>query len=464
MMEWRGVLLGVCFLGMPAVHDVFGALHFGLTSAVKKRGEELHDKVQEQRAGLAVSAGSDQSVSIASLVTLSGSAVDQGTGGVLTYLWTQTAGPAVTINSSNTVTTTFTPAEASTYTFQLAVSQGNLTGADAVNVLARGIQSGNYYVDIYYQDRVSSGTILFYDQLESGNNGLLEVNMAGQTVWDYRIPSAYLQTSTIGMDVEKLANGNYLFFTGNGIYEINSSGVLQSSYSVTKISHDAQRLPNGNTLYNYGKGDQYGDAQMTMINSTGGVVWQWYAKDHPGYYTIPSSTSTEEFTHANAVIWRSTNSFFIDLRNLDMTLEVDRNGDIIWLMDWSVYGGDVDPHEPDILSDGNMLICLQKNSPYVAVEINTTTKQAVWTYANTRLRTARDCDRLGNGDTMIVAVDTGGTLNSTNDDYSVMLEVTSGGDIVWRMTLNTVAASSSPGYFFKAERLPPDWTKSTTAD
>ena len=156
-------------------------------------------------------------------------------------------------------------------------------------------------------------------------------------------------------------------------------------------------------------------------------------------------------------------SIFVNLRNQFETLEVDADGNIVWEMDWSVYGSNVDPHEPDILPNGNLLICLQNDSAYAAVEIDRDTKEEVWTYPKGTLRTARDCDRLPNGNTLIVAVDTGGTSAMT-DDYSVMLEVTEAGETVWRMTANTKATGQSPGYFYKAERLTAGWTPSTTAD
>ncbi|HEX8697680.1 MAG TPA: PKD domain-containing protein, partial [Myxococcaceae bacterium] len=53
-----------------------------------------------------VNAGADQTVEEGVTVTLSGSAVDPD-GDTLTYAWTQTAGPSVTLNSANTATASF---------------------------------------------------------------------------------------------------------------------------------------------------------------------------------------------------------------------------------------------------------------------------------------------------------------------------------------------------------------------
>ena len=441
---------------------IYAGFHFGLINAAKKKVEKLDEKISDKTksAVMTVTAGADQTVFIGSDVTLNGSVCNTPAGTTLTYIWSQIAGPTVTLAGANTAAAAFSPGETGAYTFQFAVNDGTSTHTDTTNVTAQGIQSGNFYVDVYYKAQVSSGTTLFYDTLETGHYRLVEVNMRGETAWEYNIPTVYLSTPTIGLDVEKLANGNYLFLTGSGIYEINGAGALQWSYLTTKISHDVQRLPGGGTLYNFGYNDVYADTQMTIVNPAGAVVWSWAAKDH-----IPDDhISDNGWTHANAVIWQSADSIFINLRNQYKTLEVDASGNIVWEMDWSGYGADVDPHEPDILANGNMLICLQNDSPYVAVEISTITKLAVWTYANTRLRTARDCDRLPNGNTLIVAVNNNGTSGVFTDDYSTMLEVTSGGQIVWRMTANTKPVGQAPGYFYKAERLYTGWTPSLTAD
>jgi hypothetical protein len=398
---------------------------------------------------LTVNAGADQAVNIGATVTLSGSGSSSANGDTLTYSWAQTSGLTVTLSGSNIVTPTFSAGEPGTYVFTLSISNGSLTSTDSATVTAQSIQSGNYLVDVYYKDLVAGGTTLLYDTADSSNPKLIEVDMTGQVVWQYAIPSAYRQASTIGLDVDKLTNGNYLFLTGSGIYEIDSAGNLISSVAETKISHDIQRLPNGDTIYIFGNSDTYNDAQVKRVNSAGTLVWSWYAKDH----IANDGVSAQGWTHANAVIWESTDSIYINLRNQYKTLKVDSSGNILWEMDWSTFGTDVDPHEPDILDNGNMLICLQNDSPYVAVEINTSTKQNVWTYANTSLRTTRDCDRLPNGNNLIVAVNNGGTASTTADDYSTILEITSGGQIVWRLTLNTLVVGQSPGYFYKGQRL-----------
>jgi hypothetical protein len=69
-------------------------------------------------------AGPDQIALIGTLVTLDGSGSSDADGDPLTYLWTQTGGPAVTLSDETAVSPTFTPMVAGIYTFNLVVYDG----------------------------------------------------------------------------------------------------------------------------------------------------------------------------------------------------------------------------------------------------------------------------------------------------------------------------------------------------
>jgi hypothetical protein len=71
-------------------------------------------------------AGSDRTVNVGSLVTLDGSASSDPDNGPapLSFTWTQTAGPTVTLTGVNTATPTFTPTVVGDYTFSLVVNDG----------------------------------------------------------------------------------------------------------------------------------------------------------------------------------------------------------------------------------------------------------------------------------------------------------------------------------------------------
>ncbi len=82
-----------------------------------------------------VDAGLDQSVVAGSLVTLSGNGTDPE-GGLLSYLWTQTGGTAVTLSDETNKSTTFTaPPHADSLTFELKVEDdGDNLAIDVVAV------------------------------------------------------------------------------------------------------------------------------------------------------------------------------------------------------------------------------------------------------------------------------------------------------------------------------------------
>ena len=90
-------------------------------------------------------AGSTQTVTVGTLVMLNGSgSFDPNTPPLpLTFQWTQTSGPAVTLTGANTATPSFTPTQTGTYVFSLVVNNGVLNSAAAsvtITVTASALQ------------------------------------------------------------------------------------------------------------------------------------------------------------------------------------------------------------------------------------------------------------------------------------------------------------------------------------
>jgi MYXO-CTERM domain-containing protein len=87
-------------------------------------------------------AGLDQTVYERNLVTLDGrGSTDQEPDTALVYAWEQTAGPAVVLAGANTAQPTFTPEVLvdSVLSFQLTVSDGELTSTDTVSVAVKNV-------------------------------------------------------------------------------------------------------------------------------------------------------------------------------------------------------------------------------------------------------------------------------------------------------------------------------------
>ncbi|OAI19558.1 MULTISPECIES: PKD domain-containing protein [Methylomonas] len=81
-------------------------------------------------------AGSDRIAGLNSLVTLDGSASDDPEPGpaALSYQWLQTAGTPVALSNADSPTPSFTPLQAGTYAFRLAVDDGQLSAYDEVGI------------------------------------------------------------------------------------------------------------------------------------------------------------------------------------------------------------------------------------------------------------------------------------------------------------------------------------------
>lgn len=105
--------------------------------------ERLTDTTQtaitvDENQAPAADAGSDQTVDEGATITLDASASSDPDGDELSYSWTQTGGPDVTLSDASSATPSFDapaePQQAQTYTFQVAVSDGQATTTDTVNV------------------------------------------------------------------------------------------------------------------------------------------------------------------------------------------------------------------------------------------------------------------------------------------------------------------------------------------
>jgi len=312
------------------------------------------------------------------------------------------------------------------------------------------------YVDIYDSDRAWPGTTLLADNHRPQRPRIVEVNMHGEIVWEYVLPGYLRRYTNPGFDVEWLSNNNILFvLPRKGVYEIDRSGTIVWSYLDSKATHDADRLPNGNTLVVCGGRDGMNQAQVKEVDPKGEIVWSWHARDH--FYRSPyKDIYLDGWTHANAVIRLPNGNTLISLRNFNFVVEVDPQGEVVKTIGEGIL---YYPHDPEVLPNGNMLAATQRPllsfrpiridfsvTPPHVVEFVPETGTVVWKFERSQWmrQLARDADRLPNGNTLIT-----GTTE--------IIEVTPGGEIVWRLRMKAqMEKGDAPRKgFYKAERIAP---------
>jgi len=317
----------------------------------------------------------------------------------------------------------------------------------------RGRVDPGLAVSISDPTRISPGTTILPFNLDPENPKVIEVNRFGEILWEYPIPLNLKRYNNPGMDAELLPNGNILVeLPGNGIYEVTRDGNVVWSYLTTKISHDADRLPNGNTIFVFGNDDTKNDPQVVEVNSTGEVVWSWYARTH--YDRAPyNAISDQGWTHTNAVQRLDNGNTLISPRNFQFVIEVDPSGAVVRTIGEGILD---DPHDPVLLPSGNLLVATQNSQsanmsiPQRGVELDAITGQIVWEFPRPlESWPVRDVDRMPNGNTLITG---------TSD----IVEVTPDGTIVWRLHLTRTFPAGPEGReeavsvgFFKSQRVAP---------
>ncbi len=149
------------------------------------------------RAPTAV-AGANQNVVEQTLVQLDGSGSSDPDGDALTYAWTQTAGPTVTLSSATAARPTFTaPAAPATLTFQLVVNDGQAASSpSSVTVTVAPAAAAQLSIDDVSVTEGNSGTVnaVFTVRLSTASG--LPVSVAYATADETAIAGAdYTSTS-----------------------------------------------------------------------------------------------------------------------------------------------------------------------------------------------------------------------------------------------------------------------------
>ena len=177
-------------------------------------------------------AGADQAATVAVQVTLDGAASSDPDGNPITFSWTQTGGPAVTLATPSAATARFTPTVAGTYTFQLAVSDGSLTAQDTVIVSVAG----------------GGGPVtVFSDDFEIDRGWTVDAagsDTAATGQWQRANP----ETTTSGITTQQGTTPSGSFDLVTGATAGASAGVNDVDGGTTSIQSPAIAIPAGGTV------------------------------------------------------------------------------------------------------------------------------------------------------------------------------------------------------------------------
>lgn len=252
---------------------------------------------------------------------------------------------------------------------------------------------------------------------------------------------------------------------GGAVLEADWSGRIMWEIRHADHHHDGVRLRNGNVLLlcmaaipsdlaarvrggipgTEHEGQMYGDylVEMTTVGQT---VWEWRSWEHldPDTDVITAAQDRRhEWTHANTVVELPDGNIAVSFRNISTVVIVDRrSGQIVWKLGPPVLA---QQHAPAPLANGNLLI-FDNGTHRVdfaasfsrVIEINPSTKQAVWTYQERRpidffSPYISNAQRLPNGNTLIC-----------EGSFGRLFEVTTDGQVVWEYVNPYFGAPAGP--------------------
>lgn len=323
-------------------------------------------------------------------------------------------------------------------------------------LFSSGSYANEFIVEKYVASRASNGnTVLSYNGNKKKPPKIVEVDMNGNTVWEYIIPKKLIKNKkSIVMDVERLDNNNTLFNLKNsGIFEVNKSGKIVWQYLDSGSSHDVDRLDNGNTIWVRAWVEQ-GEPHVIEVNSRGETVWKWDGLSNLDIYPY-SMVDREGWMHVNAVTRMKNGHTILSLRNLQMVIELDLKDNIVWRQTFDCYkAGELweishmdspegcNPHEPEISSDNTMLVAVR--DPHAVYLLDISSGKLLWEWWGDTSERIRDVDRLQNGNVLI-------------QDNNKLIEVTPNKEVVWILKAKGLAWSKDDiragKALYKAQRL-----------
>jgi len=277
--------------------------------------------------------------------------------------------------------------------------------------------------------------------LISGRN-VIEVNSStGDIVWLYTGKDAPgLVSQSNPLDADRLKNGNTLitYFSGtlterpdyppgmagypSVVVEVNSEGEILWNFSRgLDFAHDADRLPSGNTII-VDSSPNIHNERILEVDSDRNVVWEYKT----GFGSFP-----------NDVDVLSSSNILISLRDWNMLIEVNRQGEIVWIFN----NTDVlrKQHNPDLLWNNRLIVADSFHDRIL--EIDRKTGDVSWDFRGINvggLSFPRDADKLPSGGLLI-----------TDSRANRVIEISQTGDLIWQYEVEMPAETM----LYDADRL-----------
>lgn len=217
------------------------------------------------------------------------------------------------------------------------------------------------------------------------------------------------------------------------IYKFGYDGNLISGLAIPAASHQCDVTPEGNYVI-----VRSGLDQVLEITPQGQIVFQWNAMEGLAQYSDANYKAWStvagvdcitnmyndyrqlfrdfyEWTHVNSC-QKLEDGYLIGLRNLDLVIKVNLEGEIVWS-----FGAGIIKHQhhPRILDNGNLLVF--DNGNHRVAEF-TPDQQLVWEYTDITCPIFGWCEKLANGNYLVPDTH-GGRLLEVTPDKEIVKQV-----------------------------------------
>ena len=278
------------------------------------------------------------------------------------------------------------------------------------------------------ETKVQKGNVVLLDTV---NNRLVEVDLAGKTLWTADLPKGFrnYKNQNGGSDIEWLKNSDtFLVAVPNtGFFEIDRAGKVLTECKNKFISHDIDKLNDGSFVFVNGWDDKGKDEPIiTKVSNDCRVLWT-KTKD---FFQVEKQdlnnrfSEDKAFLHANSIRLLPNDDIMVSIRNFDQVVII-RDNEIV--KRFKNAPGVHDPSEVYIEGKGRFFYYANRARPHQIIRRNfenpDDVPQVIWTMprgSRKEWAPLRTVEKLDNGNWLIT-----GSKN--------IGQITPNGDLVWEI-------------------------------